>query len=406
MDADDVGGYYDNIIAETKKNKVKHFDVFSSSQMKLSLICLGPKDSLHSGDLAHATQFITVVEGVGMAMIGEKTQILNPGMAIIVRGSETYNIINVSANDALKMYVISSGSSDQGDVPYLPRDVQNEVAFQGEVKDYIRMCMTDKGHWERCMVPGHWKTYMQGKSLQDAALIVRFALQYIDTHPQLFQEVGNEFLSLYAAEIAGSRVFKRGKAKGKAAKGVVKKLSAEESANSVILLDLEKLVETKMTKLVDIDYSEPRYGPLDAAHLLTSPLARKYVMMDKFNFMLIQGTVASDGSYLQDFIEDFIGHVRITNRSLDDRIMDLYYIWDKLQEGDYEFDAGTANDVNLDDPDIHDSYIDFFVDILTKYIKHNGKTAKTRLCMATVLVKKIDQEEVKEEMLGGYSRYV
>lgn len=380
--------YYDNIDAQAKKNTSSHIDVYTSPFMKIALLHLDPKGEIGMEVHTTDTQFIKIVEGVGLALIGEKTQVVNPGMALVIPPGTQHNIINVSATAALKMYTIyvhttNTGSGpavdlpaeDGWNMPYLPREMHDEVAFQGEVKDYIRMCMTDRGHWERCMVPGHWKTYMQGKSLEEAVMIVRFTLQYINEYPRLFQEVGNEFLAIHGERLRDAYSYKvtvRAKAKARAkTKAVDTKKSYEEMVADKKMVDhidfLSQMIIDKKHKLVSVKYTVEKYGPIE--DILTSDMLRKWMMLNVFAHSLKFSSPANKNGMRVIFIESFIKNIKIDDRSLDDKILGLFKNIHDLTQFDDESESDEEAEYDVE-------VVEDFFEVLFEYIENNFEQKK------------------------------
>jgi mannose-6-phosphate isomerase-like protein (cupin superfamily) len=207
-------GYYDNLDVATLTNIHTHYEVYRDDSIKIDLISLNPKDEIGLESHKGTTQFIKVVKGVGLAIIGDKTLVINAGMALIIPADVEHNIINVSATDDLKMYTTYTGNPIDKEV--LKRkikvkmedvwkdtleEMRGEIAFQGEVKDFIAMCQTNKAHLARCMLPGPWVDYMKDRPIDDVYLIITFASQYYDEHPDLFWGVANAFIRNFKSEI-------------------------------------------------------------------------------------------------------------------------------------------------------------------------------------------------------------
>jgi len=104
-----MDGYYENIDTQVLKNKQRHVEVYSDKNMSLVFVCLKPKEEIGMEIHDHETQFTKVVKGVGLAIVGEKTQVLNNGMVTVIPVGSKHNIINVSDTEPLKMYTIYSG---------------------------------------------------------------------------------------------------------------------------------------------------------------------------------------------------------------------------------------------------------------------------------------------------------
>jgi mannose-6-phosphate isomerase-like protein (cupin superfamily) len=405
------GGYYDNIDVEAKKNTNLHKDIYSwapqgttSALMNITLTHLDPKQETGMKTRSFDLQVVKGVEGVGLVIIGGATQVLNPGMMLVIPPNVSYNIINVSAKDPLKMYtthVLSVPQAGILDSMYsaiwggLPTEMHEEVAFQGDVKDYIRMCQTDKAHLKRCMVPGHWQNYMRGKSMEDAILILRFALSYVEEHPRLFKEVSQEFTNLFAKEIEMSKEglsFVKAKGKGKAKAAKAAKATPTDVKGRKYKTMLSKLaghIRDVKIKLLRIEYYVEKLGPI--SDILNTPLAKSWMMLDIFVEKILSIGEKTDNEVRAEFLTDFISDVKIKDRSLDVEIAGLFVQWKIEDEPQIE-----------DEDEDEDDFVFFFDNYLESYIDNNASTSIEKLIIVENLVQNMKNEDSKERILRVY----
>ena len=376
-------GYYDNIDSQTLVNKKSRVELYANESMRLVLICLGPKESI--GEEVHSTetQFTKVVKGVGLAMVGDKTNVINQGMAVIIPPGKMHNIINVSAEESLKMYTIYSGlyaasrspevevdldlddaniTTGGGD---LPDEMQWEIFNQGTAKQYLKFCQTNKAHMKKCMTPSHWVGYMKGRSIEDAEAILKFAHTYIKENPWLFVEVVNQIILEFGEKSKNvpkqwENVVIVGGPFGKA------KAKASASPERVFLKSIHGMILKGMKNVVSVDYTEEKYGFI--ADILSGPLAKIYMEL-AFLEDRILGRVPSINKAKKKFLWDFVSSVKISDRRLDEQILDLAPLWmeDKVltRKEDLE-EEDSDEEISPND----DMYVQFF-DAFESYIKNN-----------------------------------
>jgi mannose-6-phosphate isomerase-like protein (cupin superfamily) len=98
--------YYVEIDTRTQQNDNFQEVLFTTSLLQLVVMSLRPEEDLGLETQTETDQFIQVQHGTGKAILDGKEYRLEPGSAVVIPAGTEYNLINTSANDALKLYAI------------------------------------------------------------------------------------------------------------------------------------------------------------------------------------------------------------------------------------------------------------------------------------------------------------
>ncbi len=99
-------GYNDNIETLTKENTNFRKVLYTGEQSQLVLMSLLPGEEIGSEVHADNDQFFRFEEGVGKVVINDTEYEVSDGSAVVVPKGATHNVINTSADSALKLYTI------------------------------------------------------------------------------------------------------------------------------------------------------------------------------------------------------------------------------------------------------------------------------------------------------------
>jgi mannose-6-phosphate isomerase-like protein (cupin superfamily) len=100
-------GYHTNIEKKTEENNYFREVLFTSQLLQLVVMSLKPCEDIGLETYLDTDQFISVEEGSGKAILDGFIYELKPGLSIIIPAGTEYNIINISATEALKLYIVT-----------------------------------------------------------------------------------------------------------------------------------------------------------------------------------------------------------------------------------------------------------------------------------------------------------
>lgn len=103
-----MSGFYTKLEEETLGNNNFRKVLFTGEHSQLVVMSLRPGEDIGMEVHGDIDQFIRVDGGVGKAIIGEEEFSLEDGDAIVVPAGERHNLINISEDEALKLYTIYS----------------------------------------------------------------------------------------------------------------------------------------------------------------------------------------------------------------------------------------------------------------------------------------------------------
>ena len=99
-------GYVQNIESIAVKNKDFRQVLYTGKHSQLVLMSLKPKEEIGMETHPDNDQFFRFEKGEGKVIINETEYTVGDGDAVIVPAGAQHNVINTSANDALKLYTI------------------------------------------------------------------------------------------------------------------------------------------------------------------------------------------------------------------------------------------------------------------------------------------------------------
>lgn len=100
--------FYDDIEKITTENNEFRRILTTTPTMQLVLMSLAPKQEIGMETHPHATQFVRVENGYGLAIINGNLYALANDIAVIIPPNTPHNIINTSPEIPLKLYTIYS----------------------------------------------------------------------------------------------------------------------------------------------------------------------------------------------------------------------------------------------------------------------------------------------------------
>lgn len=99
-------GYKDNIEQLTLQNENFRQVLYTAKHCQLVLMSLKPGEEIGSEVHEDGDQFFRFEKGEGKVVINETEYVVGNGDSVIVPAGATHNIVNTSANEALKLYTI------------------------------------------------------------------------------------------------------------------------------------------------------------------------------------------------------------------------------------------------------------------------------------------------------------
>jgi mannose-6-phosphate isomerase-like protein (cupin superfamily) len=101
--------YFGSIEKQTLANSFFRKVLFTGEYSQVVLMCLAPGDDLGVDLHPHADQFFRIEQGDATFVFDEKQErAARPGDAVVVPAGTTYNVINASRSETLKLYTICS----------------------------------------------------------------------------------------------------------------------------------------------------------------------------------------------------------------------------------------------------------------------------------------------------------
>ena len=101
-------GYFINIEEKTLENSNFREVLFTGPNSQLVVMTLQPGEEIgleiHEGH----DQFLRIEAGVGKAILGDETIMVEDGTAVVVPAGVAHNVINTSQSESLKLYTIYS----------------------------------------------------------------------------------------------------------------------------------------------------------------------------------------------------------------------------------------------------------------------------------------------------------
>lgn len=101
-----MSGYIANIEEKTQANDYFREVLFTAPHCQLVVMSLNPNEEIGEETHADVDQFLRVESGEGKAVLDGEERNLSDGDCVVVPAGTKHNIINASANSALKLYTI------------------------------------------------------------------------------------------------------------------------------------------------------------------------------------------------------------------------------------------------------------------------------------------------------------
>lgn len=106
-------GYIANIEKDSLKNEYFRKVLYTDDCLQLVIMSLKPNEDI--GEEVHELQqFIRVEQGEGTAVLDGEESVLTDGSVVIVPHGIRHNIINTSAEHALKLYTVYTPPNHKG----------------------------------------------------------------------------------------------------------------------------------------------------------------------------------------------------------------------------------------------------------------------------------------------------
>ena len=101
-----MAGYHTDIEKKTEENEFFREVLFTGPHTQLVVMALKPGEDIGLETHGDTDQFIRVEEGEGKAILDGQEYKLEDGSAIVIPAGTEHNVINTSANEALKLYTL------------------------------------------------------------------------------------------------------------------------------------------------------------------------------------------------------------------------------------------------------------------------------------------------------------
>jgi Mannose-6-phosphate isomerase len=99
--------FHDNVKELALDNDYFRDVLYTTSQMQLVVMSIGPHEQIGLEAHANTTQFIYIVKGQGLAIVNGRHRQLFDGIGLVIPANTTHNIINTS-NRELKLFTLYS----------------------------------------------------------------------------------------------------------------------------------------------------------------------------------------------------------------------------------------------------------------------------------------------------------
>ena len=101
-------GYVTNIEQDTLENEDYRRVLFTGKNTQLVLMTLQPGEEIGLETHDEHDQFIRVEAGTGVAHLNREKHPLSDGSAVVIPAGVEHNIVNTSADEALRLYTLYS----------------------------------------------------------------------------------------------------------------------------------------------------------------------------------------------------------------------------------------------------------------------------------------------------------
>lgn len=129
-------GFVTNIEKDSLENSNFRTVLYTGKNSQLVLMSLQPKEEI--GMEVHALdQFIRIEQGTGIAMLDGVEHKITDGSAVVIPAGTNHNIINTSADNALKLYTVYSPPEHRDGIVHLTRTeaVADDEHFDGKTTE-------------------------------------------------------------------------------------------------------------------------------------------------------------------------------------------------------------------------------------------------------------------------------
>ncbi len=114
-------GYVANIEEATKQNQFFRKVLYTGKHSQLVVMSLKPKEEIGE-EIHHLDQFLRVEEGEGVAILDGVEHRIAAEWAIVVPAGTKHNVINTSADRAMKLYTIYSPAEHKDKVVHATKE--------------------------------------------------------------------------------------------------------------------------------------------------------------------------------------------------------------------------------------------------------------------------------------------
>jgi len=130
-------GFHTPIEKETTDNNNFRKVLYTSKHSQLVLMSLEPGEDIGSEVHPDNDQFFRFESGEGRVVIDDSEYLVADGDAIIVPAGAEHNVINISSNEALKLYTIYSPAHHQDAIVRTTKAEAeaNEAEFDGKTTE-------------------------------------------------------------------------------------------------------------------------------------------------------------------------------------------------------------------------------------------------------------------------------
>ncbi|MEI6650855.1 MAG: cupin domain-containing protein [Candidatus Moraniibacteriota bacterium] len=98
--------YIGNVTKKTLENANYREALYTGEKLQLVVMSIPVGEEIGEEIHAHHDQFLRCEAGEGKVLLGETLHDFHVGESVVVPAGMRHNIINISANDALKLYTI------------------------------------------------------------------------------------------------------------------------------------------------------------------------------------------------------------------------------------------------------------------------------------------------------------
>jgi len=250
-------------------------------------------------------------------------------------------------------------------------------------------------------------------SMADSYTILKFAAQYITTHPRIWSETSDVFLELHSEEVKVDLLFRETRPMGKTIKGGMRRnarvrrvqelsadVTAAEEKRDMVLADLARLTQKMAKNLMSLEFDEDTYGAIE--DLESSNLFRLFSKLCAFHNVLSGNTDKTTvlmqnatGKIRKIFWMMFVEHIRIENRLLDAKILDYVL---PMYHRNFPMPLSDPNERWYDSENIQSKWLIYTI--------HNGGDIEEQRAMIAQLLDKISDPETQRSFMTSVSESI